>query len=248
MIMINSRFLILLLIPILTFSQRLVIKDLQTKYPLKGVNIYSANHGTTTDTNGVCNLQGFLMKDEITISHIGYLAINITKNESPDILYLRATNVPIKGVNVISFKSNKERKRYNKLERDVIRVYPYAVLVGSLLQEYSAVMDSIFELSFFKRRKEKKKVFTAIEKQLIKTHGKQVRRLTKNQSRILIKLVDRETDFTSHQIIKDFRGFFIAGFWQLTARLFGHNLKSNYNPEFGEDKLIEHILNSRIGI
>ncbi|SVA20870.1 uncharacterized protein METZ01_LOCUS73724 [marine metagenome] len=248
MIMINSRFLILLLIPILTFSQRLVIKDLQTKYPLKGVNIYSANHGTTTDTNGVCNLQGFLMKDEITISHIGYLAINITKNESPDILYLRATNVPIKGVNVISFKSNKERKRYNKLERDVIRVYPYAVLVGSLLQEYSAVMDSIFELSFFKRRKEKKKVFTAIEKQLITTHGKQVRRLTKNQGRIFIKLVDRETDFTSHQIIKDFRGFFIAGFWQLTARLFGHNLKSNYNPEFGEDKLIEHILNSRIGI
>ena len=247
MIMINSRFLILLLIPILTFSQRLVIKDLQTKYPLKGVNIYSANHGTTTDTNGVCNLQGFLMKDEITISHIGYLAINITKNESPDILYLRATNVPIKGVNVISFKSNKERKRYNKLERDVIRVYPYAVLVGSLLQEYSAVMDSIFELSFFKRRKEKKKVFTAIEKQLITTHGKQVRRLTKNQSRILIKLVDRETDFTSHQIIKDFRGFFIAGFWQLTARLFGHNLKSNYNPEFGEDKLIEHILNTKIG-
>ena len=246
--MINSHFLFLLLIPISTFSQRLVIQDIQTKYPLKGVNIYSANHGTTTDTNGVCNLQGFLMKDEITISHIGYLAINITKNESPDILYLRATNVPIKGVNVISFKSNKERKRYNKLERDVIRVYPYAVLVGSLLQEYSAVMDSIFELSFFKRRKEKKKVFTAIEKQLITTHGKQVRRLTKNQGRIFIKLVDRETDFTSHQIIKDFRGFFIAGFWQLTARLFGHNLKSNYNPEFGEDKLIEHILNSRIGI
>ena len=248
MIMINSCFLFLLLIPISTFSQRLVIKDLQTKYPLKGVNIYSTNHGTTTDTNGVCNLQGFLMKDEIMISHIGYLAIKITKKDFPDTLYLRATNVPIKGVSVISFKSEKERKRYNKLERDVIRVYPYAVLVGTLLQEYSAVLDSIIELSFFKRRKEKKKVFTAIEKQLITTHGKRVRRLTKNQGRILIKLVDRETDFTSHQIIKDFRGFFIAGFWQLTARLFGHNLKSNYNPEFGEDKLIEHILNSRIGI
>ena len=248
MITVNYHFLLLLLIPIATFSQHLVIIDLQTKFPLTGVNIYSANHGTTTDTNGVCNLQGFLMKDEITISHIGYMAIKITKKDAPDSLYLRATNVPIKGVSVISFKSKKERRRYNKLERDVIRVYPYAVLVGRLLQEYSAVMDSIFELSFFKRRKEKKKVFTAIEKQLITTHGKQVRRLTKNQGRIFIKLVDRETDFTSHQIIKDFRGFFIAGFWQLTARLFGHNLKSNYNPEFGEDKLIEHILNSRIGI
>ena len=245
--MINSYFLFLLLIPVATFSQHLVIQDLQTKSPLAGVNIYSAEHGTTTDTNGVCNLQGFPIKDEITLSHIGYVAIKITKNYLPDTLYLQAANVPIKGVSVISFKSKKERKRYNKLERDVIRVYPYAVLIGRLLQEYSAVMDSIAELSFFKRRKGKKEVFTVIEEQLIATYGKQVRRLTKNQGRILIRLVDRETDFTSHQIIKDFRGFFIAGFWQLTARLFGHNLKSNYNPEFGEDKLIEHILNTRIG-
>jgi len=247
MVMINSYFLFLLLIPVATFSQRLVIQDLQTKSPLAGVNIYSAEHGTTTDTNGVCNLQGFPMKDEITLSHIGYVAIKITKKDLPDTLYLQAANVPIKGVSVISFKSKKERKRYNKLERDVIRVYPYAVLIGRLLQEYSAVMDSIAELSFFKRRKGKKEVFTAIEEQLIATYGKQVRRLKKNQGRILIRLVDRETDFTSHQIIKDFRGFFIAGFWQLTARLFGHNLKSNYNPEFGEDKLIEHILYTRIG-
>ena len=245
--MINSHFLFFLLIPITTFSQRLVIQDLQTKYPLKGVNIYSANHGTTTDTNGVCNLKVFLMRDEITISHIGYMPIKITKKDYPDTLYLQATNVPIKGVSVISFKSKKERKRYNKLERDVISVYPYAVLIGRLLQEYSAVLDGITELSFFKRRKEKKKVFTAIEGQLITTYGKQVRRLTKNQGRILIKLVDRETNFTSHRIIKDFRGFFIAGFWQLTARLFGHNLKSNYNPEIGEDKLIEHILNTMTG-
>jgi len=246
MVMINSYFLFLLLIPVATFSQRLIIQDLQTKSPLAGVNIYSAEYGTTTDTNGVCNLQGFPMKDEITLSHIGYMAIKITKNNLSDTLYLQAANVPIKGVSVISFKSKKERKRYNKLERDVIRVYPYAVLIGRLLQEYSAVMDSIAELSFFKRRKGEKEVFTAIEDQLIVTYGKQVRRLTKNQGRILIRLVDRETDFTSHQIIKDFRGFFIAGFWQLTARLFGHNLKSNYNPEFGEDKLIEHILNTRI--
>lgn len=245
--MMNSYFFLLLIIPITTFSQSLVILDLQTKYPLVGVNIYSEEHGTTTDTNGVCNLQGFPMKDEITLSHIGYVAIKIMKKDLPDTLYLQAVNVPIKGVSVISFKSKKERKRYNKLERDVIRVYPYAVLIGRLLQEYSAVMDSIAELSFFKRRKEKNKVFTAIEDQLIATYGKQVRRLTKNQGRILIRLVDRETDLTSHQIIKDFRGFFIAGFWQFTALLFGHNLKSNYNPDFGEDRLIENILNTRIG-
>ena len=89
MVMINSYFLFLLLIPVSTFSQRLVIQDLQTKSPLAGVNIFSAKHGTTTDTNGVCNLQGFPIKDEITLSHIGYVAIKITKKYLPDTLYCR---------------------------------------------------------------------------------------------------------------------------------------------------------------
>ena len=46
--------------------------------------------------------------------------------------------------------------------------------------------------------------------------------------------------------IKDFRGFLAAGFWQVTARLFGHNLKSSYNPKKGEDKMIEHIIDTII--
>ncbi len=81
--MVNNHFLLLLLIPTATFPQRLVIQDLQTKSPLTGVNIYSANHGTTTDTNGICNLQEFPIKDEITISHIGYETIKITKKYLP---------------------------------------------------------------------------------------------------------------------------------------------------------------------
>ena len=81
MVMIISHFLFFLLIPVAIFSQRLVIQDLQTESPLVGVNIYSAEHGTTTDTNGVCNLQGFPIKDEITLSHIGYIAIKIVKKD-----------------------------------------------------------------------------------------------------------------------------------------------------------------------
>ena len=107
-------------------------------------------------------------------------------------------------------------------------------------------MDSINELSYFKKRKEKKKIFTLIEKELISKYGRKVKKLSKNQGRILIKLVDRETKYTSHQIIKDFRGFFVAGFWQITAVLFGHNLKSEYNSERGEDKLIEYIIVNKI--
>ena len=66
--------------------------------------------------------------------------------------------------------------------------------------------------------------------------------MKKSQGRILIRLVDRETRRTSYDIIKDFRNIFSAGFWQLTARVFGHNLRSVYNQNKGEDRMIEYII------
>lgn len=239
-------FALLILLTTAGYSQYVLIVDKNTNAPLPGVNIYSHQSGTTTDSSGKCNLSIFKTSDEIIISHIGYEVIKVNKSQVSNPILLSRSNVPMGGVSVISFKSKKDRKRYNKLERDVIRVYPYAVLVGKLLIEYSTVMDKVDELSYFKRRKEKKRIFTLIEDKLISKYGKRVKKLSKNQGRILIKLVDRETRYTSHQIIKDFRGFFVAGFWQITAILFGHNLKSKYNPETGEDKLIEHIIINKI--
>ena len=239
-------FQLLILLPIAGYSQYILIKDKDTHFPLPGVNIYSKHYGTTSDSSGKCNISKFNASDEIVISHIGYKVIKIKKLKIDNPILLSRSNVPIGSVSVISFKSKRERERYTKLERDVIRVYPYAVLVGKLLKEYSTVLESVNELSYFNRRKEKKRIFTLIENKLINKYGKKVKRLSKNQGRILIKLIDRETRYTSHQIIKDFRGFFVAGFWQITAVLFGHNLKSEYNSDIGEDKLIEHIIINKI--
>ena len=181
-------------------------------------------------------------KDEIVFSHIGYKMIQATKHNLSDNLYLTIASIPMDRVSVLSFKSTEEKKKFKKLERDVIKVYPYALLVGRLLGEYSDVLDSLESLSYFKRIGKKKKIFKSIEKQLISKYGNRVRKLTKKQGRILIRLIDRETNSTSYQIIKDFKNIFSAGFWQLTARIFRHNLKSKYNPDSGEDKLIEHII------
>ena len=74
-------------------------------------------------------------------------------------------------------------------------------------------------------------------------YGYTIKKLRRSEGRILIKLVDRETDRTSFQVIKEFRNIFSAGFWQLTARVFGHNLLSEYNPNDGEDRIIENIIN-----
>ena len=239
-------FTLVIIIPATGFSQYKLIKDKDADFALIGVNIYSGQNGVTTDSNGICNFEIFNENDEIIISHIGYEIIKEKKTNLADIILLKKTNIPISEVSVISFKSKKEQRRYNKLERDVLRVYPYALLVGDLLIEYSDVMEKINELSFFERRKEKKRIFTLIENKLISKYGHRVKRLTKSQGRILIRLVDRETKYTSHQIIKSFRGFFIAGFWQITAVFFGHNLKSKFNSEIGEDKLIEHIIVNKI--
>jgi hypothetical protein len=66
-------------------------------------------------------------------------------------------------------------------------------------------------------------------------------KLTITQGRILIKLIDRETQHTSYDLVKDLRGSFEAVFWQTLARLFGSNLKSTYDAN-GEDQMIEEII------
>ena len=80
---------------------------------------------------------------------------------------------------------------------------------------------------------------------MISEYGFSVTKLTKNQGRILIKLIDRETQKTSYTIIRDFRSVMHAGFWQITAKIFGHNLKSNFDIKNKEDRMIEYII-SRI--
>lgn len=75
----------------------------------------------------------------------------------------------------------------------------------------------------------------------MKRFEKQVRKLTVTQGIILVKLIDRETGRTSYQVIKDLKGGFTAFFWQGIARIFGNNLKTEYDPE-NQDKVMEDIV------
>jgi hypothetical protein len=79
------------------------------------------------------------------------------------------------------------------------------------------------------------------EKELKAQFEDQLKDLTMNQGRILLKLIDRETGNTSYQLVKDFRGGFQAFMWQGVARLFGNNMKAEYDPE-GEDVMIERAI------
>lgn len=142
---------------------------------------------------------------------------------------------PVEVVGQREFSSRREERRYNRLERNVRRVYPYAQLAGSMFREYG---DRLLEME---TERERRQFIEEVEEELLRQFGGELRRLTFSQGVILIKLVDRETRHTSYEILREFRGLFSAVFWQSLGRLFGYNLKTEYDPE-GEDQQIEEIV------
>ena len=223
-------------------TQTIILMDTQTGKPIENVNIFVGNNGTTTNSNGSCNLDIFNKNDQITFAMIGYRDFTLPFSQIPEVVYLINESIPMELVNVVG-ESKKSRNRYIRLERNVRKVYPYANKISELLVEYSSIIDSLEEYSGIIKYQKKREIFSKIEEELISKYGHSIKKLTKSQGRILIRLVDRETNRTSYKIIKDFRNIFSAGFWQITARVFGHNLRSIYNPNKGEDRMIEYIIN-----
>lgn len=133
------------------------------------------------------------------------------------------------------FKSQQAYKRYKNLQRNVVKVYPYAKLAGKKYLELKPILDTLTD------NRIRKKYFKEIEKELLKTYGNELKELTITQGRILIKLIDRETSQTSYDLVDDMRGHFSAFFWQSIAKLFGNDLKADYDPN-GADALIEEII------
>jgi len=135
----------------------------------------------------------------------------------------------------IGFKNKKEEERFSRLLYNVRKVYPYARMSAVKLQEYDNMLAKISD------KDQQKKMMKEAEKQLRKQFQKDIENLTFSQGVILIKLVDRETGKTTYKIVDELRGNLRAFFYQTIARLFGMNLKSQYDPN-GKDKDIERIV------
>jgi len=223
-------------------AQTITIIDAQTDKPIENVNVFANDNGTITDNYGLCSLDIFKKSDQITFSMIGYKTITLPNSEISKMIYLEKESIPMELVSVFG-KNKKSKKRYTRLEKNVRKVYPYAIKISDLLVDYSSIIDSLEQYSVLIKYQKKRNIFSKIEDELISRYGYSIKKLKKSQGRILIRLVDRETNRTSFEVIKDFRNIFSAGFWQLTARVFGHNLRSVYNPNEGEDRMIEYIIN-----
>lgn len=125
--------------------------------------------------------------------------------------------------------------KYEKLIYNLKKVYPYALIVRSRLTEINAELEKIPD------DRARRKYLRKVEKDVFGEYEDDVKDMTITQGKLLIRLIDRETANTSYDLIRQYRGSFSAAFWQSVARLFGTNLKEQYDPE-GEDSLIESLL------
>jgi hypothetical protein len=146
--------------------------------------------------------------------------------------------IEIKEVTVYAhprFPRKSDFRKYERLIYNLKKVYPYALIVRSRL---ARVDDDMRNINNEIGRKEYLK---KVEKDVFAEYEGAIRDMTITQGRLLIKLIDRETLNTSYTLIKDYRGKIAAAFWQGIARIFGTNLKEEYDP-YGEDALIESII------
>ncbi len=144
-----------------------------------------------------------------------------------------AINVYINAVPV--FSKPIDMRKHRKLVRDFRKVYPLAQIAKEKMAGFEE------QILAQPTRKAQRAYAKSVEKALVAEYEPTMRKMTVSQGKILVRLIDRETDMTTHQIIKEFRGGFTAGFWQGIARIFGHNLKDQYDPT-ERDRLIEQCI------
>ena len=149
--------------------------------------------------------------------------------------------VPVVNLNTIYvstervFKNKKRAEYYWKLKRDVKKVYPYAILAQAKLREYNSILAKM------DNELQKKEYMKKAEKELKNQFENDLKQLTFSQGKLLIKLIDRQTNYTSFELVQELRGSFSAFMWQSLASIFGMSLKTEYDAD-GKDKMTEDVI------
>ena len=129
----------------------------------------------------------------------------------------------------VKFKNKREQAKYNKLVRDVKRTLPYAKIET---YEYMETLPN---------DKARQAHLKRMEKELFAQYKPELKKLSFSQGKLLIKLIDRECNQSSYNLLKAYLGSFRAGFWNFFAGMFGASLKSEYDPK-GKDAMTERVV------
>ena len=139
--------------------------------------------------------------------------------------------------NEINFKDSDERIKYLVLKRKTLKVYPYATLAAERLNKLNN------RLANLKKRYKRKRYTRIVEKYIQEEFTEELKKLTRSEGQILVKLVHLETGKTTYQLLKELRNGFRAFSYNLVAKAFDISLKKKFDPkESREDYFIEDIL------
>lgn len=134
------------------------------------------------------------------------------------------------------FKNKKQEEFYWRTVRDVKKALPYAKLIAATLIETYEYIETL------PTKEEREDHLKAMEDALFKQYKPELKRFSRRQARILVKLIYRETNQPTYGIIKAFLGGFRATFWQAFGKLFGVSLKAEWKPDKDpNDAMIERI-------
>lgn len=140
----------------------------------------------------------------------------------------------VKIVDTRIFASEEDRLKYKRLRYNVMKVMPYARYAGERYRQLQR------DIALTSDKKKQKELVKACEKQIKDLFNREIKNMTISQGEVLIKLIDRETGNSSYAMLKELKGGLNAFMMQSVARLFGHNLKQEYDPEVERD--IEEII------
>ncbi len=134
------------------------------------------------------------------------------------------------------FKSKSQERFYWKTVRDVKKTLPFAKMLAK------EMIHADTQLAMISDPKLRRKWWKDHEKFLFHKYEHHFRKMTASQGQMLMKLMDRESDRTSYEIIEHYRGKSSANFWQFVAKLFKNDLKEEYDAA-DKDKIVERVIN-----
>ncbi|MBL29856.1 MAG: hypothetical protein CMC81_01235 [Flavobacteriaceae bacterium] len=171
--------------------------------------------------------------------------VSQSDDKHEDLIIITGDSIPKPYINLnevilfqpLSFDTYDAAKKYAILRSRTYKVYPYAKLAADRLKTLND------RLKFIKKNKQKRKYLRRLEKFIYEEFEKDLKKLSRSQGKILIKLIHRQTGQTTHNLIKELRNSFKARIYQTTASFFKLSLKIEYDPKSNyEDYLIEDIL------
>ena len=177
----------------------------------------------------------------LSAGSLGIKAQSVTNQNIPDSMTDKSDTLKVITLSDIYvypppvFKSPAEEEQYRRLIRDVKKTLPYAKMI------YATLIETYEYIQTLPTEKERENHLKRMEKDLYAQYMPVLKKMTLTQGKLLIRLVDRECNQSSYDLLKAFLGPLRAGFWNAFAGIFGASLKSSWDPQ-GKDAAAERVV------